>query len=413
MERRWFIFFIGAANFFFSQLYRTTNAVLAPYLVNDLALDSETLGFLSAVFFYSFALTQIPILLAIDRLGPRRLMTALGVVGVVGTVLFASAETPGMAVWGRLFMGVGMSCAFIGSLKLLSLWFSPVTFATVSGLLTSVGTLGNIVSTSPLAIMAARFGWRETFFLLAAFHSLVIVLLFLIVRDHPSGMEPDSGGQGKLSHLGILFRSKDFWLISVVAFLRYGTFASLQALWAGPLLIMVLKMDPVTAGHVILAMNIGTIVGFPLWGFLSDKVFHTRKYLVTVGIFFMAAATVSLAFFDRGVGPLIPGFAFFLLGLFATSGQLMYAQIKELFPSYMSGAAMTGINFFNMLGPAFFLQFLGVLMSLLYPQTSLGREAFRSAIYFCVLCQVAAGFLSLLARESKEKPLFKGDNPGT
>ncbi|MCX7982441.1 MAG: MFS transporter [Syntrophales bacterium] len=399
MKKRWFIFSIGAANFFFSQLYRTTNAVLAPYLVRDLSLNSETLGFLSAVFFYSFALSQIPILLGIDKVGPRRLMTTFGVIGVAGAIIFASAETSTMAIWGRLLMGVGMSCAFIGSLKLLSVWFPPVTFATVSGLLTSVGTLGNIVSTSPLAFMAAKFGWRESFFILAVAHSLVIILLWLIVRDRPEGMEGVGHWQSRSSHIGLLFKSKDFWFISIVAFLRYGTFASLQALWAGPLLIMVLKMTPIMAGHVIFAMNVGTIVGFPLWGLLSDRVFHTRKYLVTVGIFLMAVATLSLNTFDGGIGPLLPGVVFFLIGFFATSGQLMYAQIKELFPASMSGAAMTGINFFNMLGPAFFLQFLGLMMSFLYPNDSLGPAAFRMVIYFCVFCQTLAGFLSFFARE--------------
>lgn len=401
MWRRWFIFLVGAANFFFSQLYRTTNAVLAPYLVRDLTLDSESLGFLSAVFFYSFAFMQIPILLMIDKVGPRRLMTWFGVVGVVGALTFGLAETVRMAIWGRILMGIGMSCAFIGSLKLLSVWFSPLTFATVSGLLTSIGTLGNIVSTSPLAVMATRFGWRESFFLLAGLHALVIILLWVVVRDRPEGKREERLEPGKFTHMRLLFRSRDFWLISVVAFFRYGTFASLQALWAGPLLMMVMKMNPVTAGHVILAMNIGTIVGFPLWGFMSDRIFRTRKYLVTVGIFLMTTTTASLAFFEAGSAPYLPGFVFFLMGLFATSGQLMYAQIKELFPPSMSGAAMTGINFFNMLGPAFFLQFLGMMMAFFYPQASLGAQSFRMAIYFCVCCQLLAGFLSFLTREKE------------
>ncbi|HOJ51883.1 MAG TPA: MFS transporter [Syntrophales bacterium] len=399
MERRWLILLVGAANFFFSQLYRSTNAVLAPYLVRDLLLNSESLGFLSAAFFYSFALTQIPILLTIDKVGPRRLMTGLGVVGVVGALTFALARNAQMAVAGRLLMGIGMSCAFIGSLKLLSVWFSPVTFATVSGLLTSIGTLGNIVSTSPLAAMAKMFGWRESFLILAGVHAVVIMLLWLIVRDRPAGMEPENPGSGKFSHMRHLVYSRDFWLISAVAFLRYGTFASLQALWAGPLLIMVWKMSPITAGNVILAMNVGTILGFPLWGFMSDKVFHTRKYLVAVGVFLLALTTWLLTLFDEGVSPFLPGIVFFVMGIFTTSGQLMYAQIKELFPPSMSGAAMTGINFFNMLGPAFFLQFLGILMSFFYPGTSLGAEAFRTAIYFCVCCQLLAGFLSLTTQE--------------
>ena len=74
---RWFVFVIAIANFFLSQFYRASNAVMAPQLIRDLSLTTEDLGLLSASFFYAFALTQIPISLFLDRIGPRKLMTGL------------------------------------------------------------------------------------------------------------------------------------------------------------------------------------------------------------------------------------------------------------------------------------------------------------------------------------------------
>jgi membrane associated rhomboid family serine protease len=50
----------------------------------------------------------------------------------------------------------------------------------------------------------------------------------------------------------------------------------------------------------------------------------------------------------------------------------------------MSGAAMTGINFFTMIGPATFLQGLGILMQALYPRASRGPEAFNAAFIACI-----------------------------
>jgi len=52
---------------------------------------------------------------------------------------------------------------------------------------------------------------------------------------------------------------------------------------------------------------------------------------------------------------------FFSFGLFQP-GTLMFVQIKEIMPLRMAGTAMTGINFFTMVGAAFFLQGLGGLM---------------------------------------------------
>jgi MFS family permease len=53
-------------------LLRTVNAVLAPGLVESLALDPGQLGLLTSAFFLSFALAQLPVGIALDRYGPRR-----------------------------------------------------------------------------------------------------------------------------------------------------------------------------------------------------------------------------------------------------------------------------------------------------------------------------------------------------
>ena len=46
---------------------------------------------------------------------------------------------------------------------------------------------------------------------------------------------------------------------------------------------------------------------------------------------------------------------------------MVYAHIKERVPIERAGTAMTGVNFFTMMGVALFLQGLGYLMQWLYP----------------------------------------------
>ena len=96
MTRRWLIFLITSANFFLSQFYRATNAVIADDLLNDLSLDTAGLGTISAAFFYAFALTQIPISILLDRIGARRMMTGLSLLGIGGALLFSMAHSQGM-----------------------------------------------------------------------------------------------------------------------------------------------------------------------------------------------------------------------------------------------------------------------------------------------------------------------------
>ena len=407
MKRRWFILAIGAINFFLSQLYRTSNAIIAPSLIRDLFLDSNGIGLISAAFFYSFALMQILIILLIDKTGPRKLMTILSIIGIVGAIIFSLSQGFVSALAGRLLLGIGMSCAFMGSLKLISDWFPPYLFATFSGVLTAVGTLGNMMSTTPLAMMVENWGWRMSFQGIAAFHIIVTMAFYLIVRDRPC----DRNHRGETTHskaanpilvnLSYLLKSKDYWLISMGTFLRYGTFAALQALWAGPLLLVVLKYSPFQAGNIILVMNIGLITGFPLWGIISDKFLHTRKWMAIAGLFLTGFTILMLSHVREGCAASTTGLIFFCLGIFAASGQLMYTHIKELFPSDMTGTALTGINFFTMIGPAVFLQGLGVLMQTLYPTAPFGQQAFTTSLYFCCICQFLAGLIYIMTRERK------------
>jgi sugar phosphate permease len=409
MKRRWFIFAVGAIIFFLSQLYRTSNAILAPSLIRDLSLDSSGIGIVSAAFFYSFALTQIPIILFIDTTGPRKLMTTLSIIGIVGAIIFSLSQGLISALAGRLLLGIGMSCALMGSLKLLSDWFPPYLFATFSGVIMAVGTFGNMMSTTPLAMMVENWGWRMSFQGIAVFHIVATIAFYLIVRDRPcdcnhvNETSDSEAASPTLVNISYLLKSKDYWLISIGTFVRYGTFAALQALWAGPLLLVVLKYSPLQAGNIILAMNIGLIIGSPLWGIVSDKFLHTRKWMAVSGLFLMGFATLILSQVREGCAASTTGLIFFCLGLFPASGQLMYAHIKELFPSNMTGTALTGINFFTMIGSAVFLQGLGVLMQKLYPTASFGQQAFTTSLYFCCICQFLAGFIYIMTREKKTR----------
>jgi MFS family permease len=401
MLRAWLIFILCSLHLFLSQLYRTTNAVLAPWLVQDLHLDTEGLGLLSAGFFYAFSLTQIPISIFLDKVGAKRLMITLSFLGMAGAVMFSLAESLGMGLAGRLLLGVGMACNLMGPLKLLTEWFPPSGFATGSGLLYAIGTLGNIVAATPLVLLVEQLGWRLSFQTIIAFHLLLTLALFWVVQDRPQAKSaaaaPITTGS-PFKNLGILMRSKDYWIISAGTFVRYGTHAALQTLWAGPLLMEALRYSPVQAGNILLAMNIGLILGGPLWGAVSDRVFKTPKWVVGGGLLALALITFALRALQQGTSVLVAGAIFLSFGLASASGMHVYAHIKALVPKNMAGAAMSGTNFFTMMGPAVFLQGLGIVMQGLYPEASRGPEGFGAALLICVVCQAGIGGLYLFTR---------------
>jgi sugar phosphate permease len=207
--------------------------------------------------------------------------------------------------------------------------------------------------------------------------------------------------QQAYSNLGLLLKNKDYWIISFATFVRYGTFAAFQALWAGPFLIEVMGYSAINAGNLILLMNVGLIIGSPLWGTLSDRVFKTRRSPIVFCLLCLALVYLILVSISPGTRPVVMMPIFFAIGLITSGGLLMYPHIKDLMPTEMAGAAMTSVNFFNMLGPAVFLQGLGILMQRLYPDASRGPAAFDAAFWVCTVSLLAVAGLYFF---TKEKP---------
>jgi sugar phosphate permease len=409
MSRRWSIFVITSAHFFLSQLYRTSNAVIAPQLIRDLGLDTEALGFMSASFFYAFALTQIPLSLLLDKIGARKMMAGLSLVGILGALIFSWADSLGLGLAGRILLGIGMACNLMGTLKLVSDWFTPRTFATLSGVVFSIGTLGNILATTPLVLLVEQVGWRHSFQLIAALNLLLTLILYIVVRDRPENAPSEAASAGTesshqaLANMKLLFQQRDYWIISLSTFVRYGVFAAFQALWAGPYLIEVMGYSAVKTGNLILLMNIGLLIGGPICGVASDRLLHTRKWIIVISLVMLTAITFAFTTLPPGSRFALLAFLFFGFGLFSGGGLLMYPHIKELMPSNMAGAAMTGVNFFTMIGPAVFLQGLGGLMQALYPEASRGPVAFNAAFLLCVASMVCVGVLYAFTKDTGNK----------
>ena len=407
MSRRWLIFAISSSLFFISQFYRVSNAVIAPILIQDLSLDTEGLGLISASFFYAFALTQIPISLFLDKIGPRNLMTALSVIGILGAVVFSWADSLALGVTGRVLLGAGMACNLMGTFKLLTLWFSPRKFATLMGVVIAIGTVGNMVATTPLVVLVENIGWRAGFQLIAAINLLLILVFYVVVCDPPAN-SPDNQDPGSsmslqdvFGNIQLLFKQKDYWIISFSTLVRYGVLAAFQALWAGPYLMEVMGYSALATGNLILLLNFGMILGAPCWGTLSDRLFKTRKGVVIAGLIGIVLTIIILTLIPAGKHLAVLALLFFCFGFFNAAGLLMYPHIKEMMPLEMAGVAMTGVNFFNMIGPAIFLQGLGSLMQALYPDASRGPEAFKAAFIMCSVCLVIATTLYFFTSEKR------------
>ncbi len=327
-----------------------------------------------------------------DIVGAKRLILFLSSMGIGGAIIFALANSFPVALIGRALIGVGMACALMGPYKLISIWFPPHAFGTISGLILSVGTLGGIVATAPLAFAVNWIGWRGSFLLIALIHLSITIWIYMAVNDSPDKYQP--GNESRLhkkewvkeSMGGILsvLRLPSFWLIAIAAFVRYGTYISIAGLWAGPYLEHVYHIPLVERGKILMLFPLGFLLGGPLLGFLSDRVFRNRRFVALLAMGFYTVFFFPLTSFFSTPSLIMIGGIFFFIGFLTSCGNVMYANIKELLPSSISGTAMSAVNFFTMAGAGVYQHVMGVSIDKFsLHRVQLPTEAFSFAFGLC------------------------------
>ena len=174
-------------------------------------------------------------------------------------------------------------------------------------------------------------------------------------------------------------------------------------------------LSQVITGNLLLVMSIGLVIGSPFYGWISDSILRSRKYVIIIGLTMMAGILVSLSVLPLNTGLPILVALFFGFGFSSGTGQIMYAHIKERMPLENAGTAMTGINFFTMTGVAFFLHGLGWAIKEFYSEGAVAPEVFRKAFILFGICLVLAALLYCLTRDernvlkkSNDKPALKG-----
>ena len=204
---RAFLTFLAA--YVLSQFYRSFLAVIAPELAGELSLDPQALGNLQAFWIAGFVLMQVPVGWALDTIGPRRTVSAMMLAGVAGAALFAVANSTHALNAAMLLLGVGCASIYMGAIYVFGRVNRPEQFAMLCSWLLGLGTAGNLLAASPLAIVAQTIGWRGAMIVMAVATALSALSVLLLVCDPE---RPASGfHRGFLAGITDILKIRALW----------------------------------------------------------------------------------------------------------------------------------------------------------------------------------------------------------
>jgi MFS family permease len=288
---------LGAVYFLYAFTQRVAPSVMVGELMRDLQVGAAVLGNLAAVYLYVYAGVQIPVGLMFDRFGVRRLMAGALVIAMLGSLVFAAAENVAMAYLGRVLIGIGVSCSWVGALTVAAQWLPTSRFAMFAGLTQLLGMAGGILGQAPLAASIQAIGWRMTTVIIGVLALVLGLAIVLVVRDRQRHVDAPTR---LLDALYEVARKRDTWTCSAFGFCMTGPMLAFAGLWSVPFLMTVYGFERTTAAAIASLLFAGWGVGAPSLGYLSDRL--RRRKLPMIAASILSSIVISLLVF----GPVWP-----------------------------------------------------------------------------------------------------------
>ena len=292
------------------------------------------------------------------RFGARVVISFFMLVVSSSMLLSGLAYSYPVALIARTLTGMGSAGANIPVMALVAVWFSPRRRGLATGIAVSGASIGLVITGLLVPGILRKFGpggWRQTWFVFAAFALFVSVVGLILLRNTPAqkGLMPvgSKGNQPEEKRAlagairkpalnwSLLYKSGQIWHLAGI----YALFGFSYVIYA------TFFVDYLTseAGFVIeragsLWSAIGTvsIVSGFIWGSVSDRL--GRKYGLAL-VFLIQAASYALF----GLWRSVPGFylsaLFFALTAWSVPA-IMAASAGDLLGARMAAAAFGFIS---------------------------------------------------------------------
>jgi len=381
------VLFACVGVFALGQFHRASGSVFTPILMEHFVVSAATIGGLVSAMFFATILSQVPFGYVLDRVGPRIVLTWCILLIAFGTTLFALNYNYEIAFLSRILIGVGLASMGAATHIIIARNFDVGDFGYVSGLVVTLGGIGGLLGTYPLAIALNRLPWMLVFGIAAIASVLLAVAIFIAVKPGTNESESSddvSQGNGYLS----LLRQSEFLKILALGFVTFAPIVTITGLWGGPFLQDVANFSSEETGAVLLLLFASTIAAGYTFG-LFDKKVKSRYWLILVTVGISCLSLILLAVLSS------PD-AYLLVGLLLTMVffQQFYiplsAHMRKSVPDHMLGRASTLLSLVSVAAiPAMQIGFGGVLdftSSLGYEAQAQYRFAFGAMGLLILIC---------------------------
>jgi MFS family permease len=389
---------VTALYYFYQYVMRSAPAVMMPELSEGFGLGAAAVASLVGLFYYGYSPFSLVAGVAMDQLGPRRVVPIGAAAVGVGALLFASGNTT-LAAVGRLLQGAGGVFALVGAVYIATTNFPASRAATLIGATQMFGMAGGSAGQFVVGPMiGAGVQWSRFWAVMGVVGlAMAAALVALLPREASKQRSPawlsEAGGA-----LALVFRNPQSVLCGMIAGLMFVPTTIFDMVWGVRYLQEGHGFDYGAAVMRSASVPFGWIIGCPLLGFVSDRIGRRKPVIAGAALVLVGC----LAWILYGPPDVLPPYVLGLVtGIASGAAMLPYTVIKEVNPPHVSGTATGVVNFINftfsaLLGPVFAGILVGAAGDAGRPDLVAYQTTFEPLLYGVAL----AILLTLLLRET-------------
>jgi sugar phosphate permease len=416
-KERWLVAAILFIAVFFSYLDRVNVSVLMvdPAFIKDMGITGALAkGMLMTSFMLAYGVGNVLLSPLGDIFGPRKSMAGCIVIWIISMIIGGLAPTYALIIISRIMLGLGEALHFPMQSKYVKQWFPPHERGKANSVWQTGMAVAPAIAMPMFTWIIQLFGWRMSFFTLAALSLIPLVLVWYFTTDWPrqskrvnvqekeyieAGHAKEAAALGEKQEteekLGIVdaFKSfssnRQFWMLTIFYICHVSIlFGALT--WLPSYLNMARgfsweKMGVLSSLPFILA--VGTKI---MSGWLADKLKRRSLILIAemvgtgVGVFFAAQVAdnnVSAAFMILGVGA---------VGL---GGPASWTVLQGIIPNKGVSSASGLMNGISNGGAAMAPVAMGALIAV--------TGSYAGGLYYMVGCSTVGGIMALILYTKK------------
>jgi MFS transporter, ACS family, D-galactonate transporter len=288
--RRWVLVILLFTAALINYLDRATISVALPRISGELFLSPTAKGVLLSAFFWSYALMQLPIGWLADRVSLRWLYAASFALWSLACGFTGLAGSLAVLILLRIVLGIGESIYLPGSVKFISLAFSPGERGLPTSIFDSGVRAGLAIGAPLVAWLVSRHGWRNMF-MLVGFSALAWVVPWILAfplslngrKRQPLPPAPPQAPRKPLTFNRNLVGAS-------LGFFCFGYYNYLLVTWLPDYLVEVRHLTLLKAGFLAAIPYITWAVSEVAGGWVSDRLVRrgwnetrVRKGMITMG----------------------------------------------------------------------------------------------------------------------------------